>query len=325
MLIPIAFLVTNSSTTLANTKTIEMKYVSECFSGVAKEQNTLIEAFLTKNRSKFKNETMKQRFKQKLETIFSKNEFDNYKQILSCRNIKYKVDDIWVAGFIIYPKSEYMQKLPVIIANRGGNGDFGKMTFAPIYSNLFPLAAEGFFVIGSQYREQDQFGGDDLNDVTALFDIISQNEQADASRIGMFGASRGGMQTFMLSRNEVRIKAVATIAAVTELSDELIFRPAMENVYKARIPSYLSNKNVELNKRSIMHWLDEIDSNLPMLLIHGEHDKRVSVDNSKRLAALLKQQQRTHKLIIYPEDNHKLSRNKQRALGEISDWFKKYL
>ena len=71
--------------------------------------------------------------------------------------------------------------------------------------NLFPIANQGFVIIGSQYRGTgsknnllDEFGGKDVNDVTALLDYIPSIKDADPERIGMYGASRGGMQTHLV-------------------------------------------------------------------------------------------------------------------------------
>ena len=137
------------------------------------------------------------------DSMFGKDKFNQYKSNLSCSTFKYQVDGNEVEGYIIKPKSS-LNKLPVLIYNRGGNGGYGSVVFGSMMHNLFPIANEGFVIIGSQYRLSrtkgillDEFGGNDINDVTALLDYIPNIKGADAQRIGMYGASRGGMQTHL--------------------------------------------------------------------------------------------------------------------------------
>nr|WP_246172652.1 prolyl oligopeptidase family serine peptidase [Marinicella rhabdoformis] len=263
---------------------------------------------------------------------FGKEKFDYYQSNLSCVNFKYFVDGKTVSGYVIKPKLS-TGKLPVLIYNRGGNGNYGAVVFGSMMHNLFPVADEGFVIIGSQYRGtntrnktlQDQFGGDDVNDVTALLEYIPNIEDADEQRIGMFGASRGGMQTHLAVKQSKEIKAIAIIAGVIDLVKELDFRPEMEKVFKATIPDYDKNKVAELEKRSVINWVDELSPKVPILLMHGENDNRVDVNNSIAFADALSKNNIPHKLVVYPGDNHSLMKNKPKAITEIVQWFKKHL
>ncbi|MFM9745630.1 alpha/beta hydrolase family protein, partial [Streptomyces brasiliscabiei] len=84
-----------------------------------------------------------------------------------------------------------------------------------------------------------------------------------------------------------QVKAIATIAGATDLLKELEFLPAMEKVYKHRIPNYKVNKVDELSKRSVLNWVNGLSPEVPILLIHGGNDKRVSVNNSIEFAKAL--------------------------------------
>lgn len=267
----------------------------------------------------------------RFDATFSNKTFDLYKSKLSCRTFTYKVDGHDVYGYIIKPINNG-KKLPVLIYNRGGNGNYGAVFFGSMMRNLFPIANQGFIIIGSQYRGTftenimlDEFGGKDVNDVTALFDYIPNIEGADPKRVGMYGASRGGMQTFLALKKLINIKAVATIAGNSDLLKGLTYRPAMEKVYRHRILGYNENKIEELAKRSVLTWVDELSPNVPILLLHGTNDKRVSVNHSIDLADALVQQKIPHKLVLYPQDNHGLVKNKNKANKELVNWFRKYL
>nr|WP_275442560.1 prolyl oligopeptidase family serine peptidase [Pseudoalteromonas sp. OOF1S-7] len=262
---------------------------------------------------------------------FPEADFNEFQQNLSCHTFTYNVDDQIVAGYVIKPK-QLNEKLPVIIYNRGGNGNYGAVVFGSMMANLFPLAKEGFVIIGSQYRgtftqedNLDEFGGQDVNDVIALMDILPQIEGADAHRVGMLGASRGAMQTHLATKKMSGIKAVATIAGVVDLNKELALRPEMERVYSKRMPNYHTAKEALLAKRSVINWVGELPKNVPVLLIHGELDKRVSVENSIRFSKALESEKIPNKLVVYKADNHSLALNKQAVFAELSEWFHTHL
>ena len=63
----------------------------------------------------------------------------------------------------------------------------------------------------------------------------------------------------------------------------------------------------------------------PILLLHGQNDKRVSVQRSIELADALAQKNIPHKLVVYANDNHGLMKNKAKADKELVTWFRKYL
>jgi dipeptidyl aminopeptidase/acylaminoacyl peptidase len=265
------------------------------------------------------------------DTRFGEERFNQYLNNLSCSTFKYQVGDKEVHGYVIKPKFTD-RKLPVLIYNRGGNGNFGSVVFGSMMHNLFPIANQGFIIIGSQYRGTitgnhmlDEFGGKDVKDVTALFDYIPSIEDADPKRLGMYGASRGGMQTFLALKKLTNIKAVAAIAGNSDLLKGLTYRPEMEKVYRHRIPGYNENKIEALAKRSVLTWVDELSPNVPILLLHGTNDKRVGVKNSIELADALSKNNIPHKLVVYPGDNHGLSKNKEKANDELVNWFRKYL
>ena len=285
---------------------------------------------------KYKNQSKSEaQLKQKInwfDFTFGLEKFNLYKDNLSCRTFNYQVDGNLVKGYIIKPKLA-KKKLPVLVYNRGGNGNYGGVFFGSMMRNLFPIAHEGFVIIGSQYRGtfndnssvQDEFGGKDVDDVTTLFKYIPHIEGADAQRVGMYGASRGGMQTFLTLKQATNVKAVATIAGNSDLLKGLTYRPSMENVFIHRIPNYQQNKVAELEKRSVLKWINKLPTNVPILLLHGTNDKRVSVKHSIDLAEALSKNNLPHKLVLYPEDDHGLKNNKEKANRELVSWFRKHL
>lgn len=304
----------------------------DCFSGNFSSYDSWLGFMEKKYKSSPKGELQIKKSIANFKDNFTQDKFDYFKSSLICKNFSYTVDGNTVEGFLIMPK-DVKEKIPVLIYNRGGNGDFGAVVFGAMMHDLFPISTSGFAIIGSQYRGtfiadspiHDEFGGGDVKDVAALLDIIPSIDGVDEKRIGMFGASRGGMQTFLVLKESKNIKAVATISGVSDLLQELEFRPEMENVYKNIIPDYDKNKIVELSKRSVLNWVDKIPLDTPVLILHGESDEKVSVQNSIKLAKKLSQANMPHKLVIYKGDDHSLSKSKNEAHNEIIKWFKIYL
>ena len=178
--------------------------------------------------------------------------------------------------------------------------------------------------MGSRYRQQDEFGGADLNDVLALVEIGAELPKTDQSKVNMMGVSRGGMMTYLAAKQLPNLKSIIVWAGQADLAKGLEIRPEMERVHKARIPNYKENKESELKQRSVMFWLDKLNPTLPILLLHGDADRAVHVSQSTRLASKLTDLNWPHKLVVYPNGNHGLSRHKKQAMNEVIGWLNQH-
>jgi dipeptidyl aminopeptidase/acylaminoacyl peptidase len=267
---------------------------------------------------------------------FPEADYENYKSALECNVITYPVGNLTIRGVYVRPKGAEGEDLPVLIVNRGGNGPSGAWNFSRLFQRVLPLADAGYIVIGSQYRGSrkgddpsvygsDEFGGEDINDVLALFDLIDRFPGADESRIGMYGWSRGGFMALMVATRTDRLKAMAVGGTPTDLAAELEIRPEMERVFRVRIPNYDDNKRAALEARSAVRWAEEIDADLPILILHGEQDDRVSLNSALQLARDLRKLQHPHKLITYEDGSHGLLERNGEVIDELVSWFDLYL
>lgn len=252
---------------------------------------------------------------------------------LDCLFFRYRVDELSVAGFIVSPKKPGPH--PVIVLNRGGTGSFGKVDAAFLAGLPSDLARVGFMVIGSQYRGgtdapeslegRDEWGGGDVDDVLALFDVIDSLKSADSRRIGMLGGSRGSVNMFMAARQTRRLSALVSMSGVYDLIHEGRFRPRMERIFKRHIPSYEIDREAALKTRSVVYWADELDIEAPILIMHGAFDERVSAAGALSFASRLQQLFRNYKFVMFDRDDHFLSRNIDEAHGLIIDWFERHV
>jgi len=238
--------------------------------------------------------------------------------------ITYKSDSLLVNGIIAEPKKE--GKFPVIIFNRGGNKEIGKEAkLKTLYSLIYSaskLAEEGYVVIASCYREDDEFGGNDINDVLNLTKTVKELQKSDSERIGMLGWSRGGMMTYLALQKSNIIKTAVIGNGPTNLVQLIIERPEMETEVCAKlIPNYENNKKHELEKRSVLYWVDELDKNASLLILCGTEDKRVNPNQAENLAIKLTEINYDFMLKKFKTD-HKFS-DKAEELNELLiNWFK---
>lgn len=241
---------------------------------------------------------------------------------IHCYRIKYSSDDLKVVGFIVLPPKQ-LKKHKVLIYNRGGNREFGKITQKNL-KYLSYLASKGYVVLASQYRGNDggggkeEFGGEDINDVLNLIQIAKSLSFVDPSKIVMLGYSRGGMMSYLAIKNGADIKAAAVVGGVTDLIENGKDRPEMASLFRELIGS----DRDKWRERSAVYWADQI--NVPVLILHGAEDWRVDVSQAKMLASKLDQAGKVHKLIIYPDGDHGLNTHRPQRNEEIFSWFSSY-
>lgn len=302
----------------------------DCFRGDFEDYSIWLE--VVKKRNAHRSLDDQKLVLESFQSAFPQSDFNRYQQEVICRTFDYDVDGVRVSGFVLAPAAP--GKYPAIIYNRGGNGAFGAVTMTTLLSSAFPISENGFVVIGSQYRghqgkkpeHPDEFGGADVIDVAKLVEFLPSIQSVDPTKIGMLGSSRGGMQSFLTLPYVNHLRALVLRAPMTDLLADLTFRPEMEKIYTHRIVGYSeATKAALLNQRSINQNIEKVPADLPVLILHGEKDEQVSVERSIKLAELLEAAAKPHKLVIYPNDNHSISKHKAQALQETIAWFKHYL
>jgi len=237
--------------------------------------------------------------------------------------ITYQSDSLKVRGLIVEPKKE--GKYPVVIFNRGGNRNFGKLTIGTLIMYASKLAEQGYVIIGSNYRENDEFGGAEINDVLNLTETIKEIEKADSNCIGMFGWSRGGMMTYLALQKSDKIKTAIIGNGASDLFDTAKLRPRMEtNVFAECIPDYWKNRESELKKRSAVYWADELNKNSSLLILCGTNDKRVNPEQADKIAEKLKEVKYDFELRKF-ETDHFFTEYKTELNELVINWFNKRL
>ena len=219
----------------------------------------------------------------------------------------------------------YIGIYPVVIFNRGGNRTFAELTVATMIMYTSKLAEQGYVIIGSNYRENDEFGGEEINDVLNLIETVKEIKKVDAECIGMFGWSRGGIMTYLALQKSTRITSAIIGNAPTDLFGSIADRPEMETkVLEECIPNYAANKDAELKKRSAIFWPEQLYKHTSLLILSGTNDDRVNPNQVEKLSVKLKELGHDFQLIRY-ETDHFFTDKKVELNQTIIGWFNREL
>jgi dipeptidyl aminopeptidase/acylaminoacyl peptidase len=243
--------------------------------------------------------------------------------------ITYLSDGLRVRGYLAYPRQG--ENIPCVIYNRGGNRAFGAFDDVSAALTLVPLAAEGYFVVASQYRGngggegREEFGGGDLNDVLNLIPLLEQLPRADATRIGMIGWSRGAMMTYLALTRTDRIAGAIVGGGEGDLRAALDRRPEMRRVYKDLIPGFADDVKGTLDARSVAQWPEKLHKSTPILILHGSADWRVDPGQALLVARRLYDARHPFRLVLFEGGDHGLNQFRG-EVGRLSrGWLRKYV
>ncbi len=229
--------------------------------------------------------------------------------------VLYRVDDCTVAAFLSVPDDYTDSTRPLLIYNRGGNGNFGASTALEI---AIMAQLTDCVVIASQYRETkpgtgtDEFGGADVADVTFWVDRVKDMGFVDTQRVYMVGVSRGGMQTCLAlqaDQNHV-IQAAVCVSGVYDLAANYESREDMRDMLTRRLGGTPTTVPEAYAARSAVNFAGELQ--VPILLIHSKGDKQVDYSQATAFAEKLKEAGKTYELITRVTASH--------GLETIDDW-----
>ena len=252
-----------------------------------------------------------------------------YLEEVEASEIFYLSDGLKVKGFYIRPKRGGPH--PCVIYNRGGNREFGAIVGKTVASLLCRIASWGYIVVASQYRGNDggegreEFGGADINDVLNLFQLLDKDPQADSSRIGMYGGSRGGMMTCLALAKTDRVKAAVIRCGASDLTDWKEDRSDMVEVYRDLIPGFDEDPEGTLVARSAVYWPERLCKTTPILIMHGTADWRVNPKSSLKLAEGLLKTRHPFRLVLLEGADHALSEFLEERNRLTKDWLDRYV
>lgn len=254
----------------------------------------------------------------------------NYLNDVSIEKIIYESDGLKVSGYLVSPNNK--GSYPCIIYNRGGNKEFGKLTTIKAVFILAKVASWGYNVAASQYRGNDggegneEFGGNDVNDVLNLIPLFDHIDNSDTTKMGIYGWSRGGMMTYLALTKTNKFKAAAVGGALSDLNKWIYTRKdTIESVYYENIPNYAHIKFKALNERSAINQVEKISKITPILMMHGTADWRVVPEMALDLSKEFLKNNIPHRLVLFEGGNHGLTEFRDEVDQMTKKWFDLYL
>ena len=129
-----------------------------------------------------------------------------------------------------------------------------------------------------------RLGTVDADDLLALLDAALATEGHRRSRVGVMGGSYGGLMTgWLASHAGERFRAAIVERAVTSLG---LASPGPVDIGFVFAEQYTGADPAVAAAQSPLAYADKID--LPVLIIHSEHDWRCPVEQAQRLYVALK-------------------------------------
>jgi len=171
----------------------------------------------------------------------------------------------------------------------------------------------------------EEFGGADVDDLLNLIPLLESEPSADASRLGIYGGSRGGLMTYLALSQTDRFSAAVIRAGVSDLISWQQERPEMAEVFQELIPGYDPGDDSTLLSRSPARWAERLDKSAPILILHGTADWRVSPESALRMAAALLDNRHSFRLVLLEGTDHALSENPAERDRLTKEWLDRFV
>jgi dipeptidyl aminopeptidase/acylaminoacyl peptidase len=234
------------------------------------------------------------------------------------RTIRYKArDGVEIAAVLTLPKGS-SGKLPLIVMPHGG--PFARDSETWDWWAQF-MADRGYAVVQPNYRGSSGYGTpftkkgegqwglamqDDLNDaVTALAD----QGIADPKRVCMVGASYGGYAAMRAAqRDGAKYRCAVSYAGVSDLNRMVAHQRNF--LFSGSSTDWLKEQAPDLKSVSPVNYPEQVS--IPLLLMHGEKDRRVPIVQSRVMAQKLKAAGKDVTYVVQKEADHFFTRAEDR-------------
>jgi dipeptidyl aminopeptidase/acylaminoacyl peptidase len=162
-------------------------------------------------------------------------------------------------------------------------------------------------------------------DLLALLDAALSSPDLDRSRVGVLGGSHGGfMTTWLAAHHGARFRAAVSERAVNAIDS---FAGSSDIGWFFADALYGADPEAVV-RQSPLTYAHLID--VPLLIIHSEHDWRCPVEQAQRLFVALKRRGAETEMLVFPGEGHELSRSgrpthRVARLEAIVEWFDRWM
>ncbi len=235
-------------------------------------------------------------------------------------------------------------RIPLVVYVHGGpiggftHGLFPQFMHRPGQIEPYPveaLASAGFAVLmpmprgGSGYGLEGfrkivrSWGEGDYRDIMAGVDHLIERGLADPARLGVMGASYGGFMTNWIVTQTDRFKAASTGASISDVSDLYYLSDAGE--FTEEYFGLPWEESALYDAHSPITHVKAVTT--PLLIQHGENDRRVPVQQAEKFYRALRKLGKTVEMDVYPRGGHvNYEPRMERAIMERNlEWFERWI
>jgi len=251
-------------------------------------------------------------------------------QLQDVERITYKSVDGWdVDGFFVKPLGwQEGKKYPMILSVHGGPAGMYGVDW---YHEFQVYAARGWAVFfcnprgSTGYGEKfergivGEWGGNDYKDImNGVEAILKKYPWIDRDRLGVTGGSYGGYMTNWIVGHTNMFKAAVTLRSVVNfISDD----GTRDGAYGHRrdFEGDIFEKFDLYWDRSPLKYAKNVKT--PTLILHSDNDYRVPLEQGEQWFRALKHFGVTTEFVIFPRENHNLTRSGEpKHLVESLSW-----
>jgi dipeptidyl aminopeptidase/acylaminoacyl peptidase len=254
--------------------------------------------------------------------------------------------EIW--GLLLTPPGDgdarQRRRLPLVVYVHGGPiGGFTYGVFPQFMHSVgqvepYPIqamASAGMAILlpmprgGSGYGEagfrmiENGWGEGDYQDVMAGVDQLVKEGVADPDRLGVMGASYGGYLTDWIVTQTHRFKAASAMCSISDVADLYYVSDAGD--FTQEYFGLPWEAPEAYARHSPITYVSRVAT--PLLIQHGENDRRAPLMQATKFYKALKEQGKTVEMEIYPRGGHVIYEPalEQEIMRRNLEWFRRWL
>lgn len=246
-------------------------------------------------------------------------------------------DGTRVQGWIVRPP-DFKPGMPLAVEMHGGPHSMWGPGEQSMWLEYQTLAGDGYVVFFSNPRGSDGYGFEwkkaihdnwgelPMGDVLAGADSVIARGWADPNRQYLTGGSYAGYLTAWIIGHTNRFKAAAAQRGVFEMTAWY----GMANtwrLFESEFGTVPWQDHEKAWKASPLAYASNMQT--PLLILHGEEDRRVGMGGAEALYKALKVQGKEVEFVRYPREGHELTRSGEPHhrvdhMNRIVDWFDRH-
>lgn len=221
-----------------------------------------------------------------------------------------------VEGFLVKPLGfEAGKKYPLLLNIHGGPAGMYGVDW---YHEFQVYAAKGYGVFFTNPRGSTGYGQEfergiknnwgkmDYTDIMTGLDVaIEKNSWIDPARLGVTGGSYGGFMTNWIVGHTNRFQAAVTLRSVVNLISDEGTRDGAYG-HEEDFNGLLFDHFEEYWAASPLKYAKNVKT--PTLVLHSDNDLRVPLEQGEQWYRALKLYGVTTELVVFPRENHNLTR-----------------